>query len=337
MTSLRPDELLHHTHALTQIVLQTKGKTAVCQRLVGAIAPLLGAEQGSIFLYRPKHQDLTVEATHGYPVVLVETIRIHPGEPVIGRVFAEGTPLIVQDAATHRPDRPRRRRYRSTSFLCMPIIGGGERLGVVSLTDRSGGEPFGADDLSAFQALTAPVAFALVREQLATQLDELSREVMTDALTGAFSHRYFMTHAEQDFQRARRAGSPLSLLMLDVDNFKQINDSLGHPAGDAVLRRVASILRQTVRGSDICARVGGEEFAVLMPGIGMASAEQIGERVRERIAHQLHPVSISVGVAELTPDGSFKDLVQRADQALYQAKTEGKNCVRVWMPQNRRH
>ena len=328
---MRPEELLKHSCALAERIFRTKGETAVCQQLVDTIAPLLGAQQGSITLFRPQERDLAIVATHGYPPVLVETIRIRPGEPVIGHVFSAGTPLVVDDVGTHRPDRSRRRRFRSESFLCAPIIGGGEGLGVVSLTDRVNGQPFDSGDLMAVRALTAPFALALAREQLAVRIEKLSREVMTDALTGAFSQRYFMTHAEQDFQRTRRAGSELALLMLDIDNFKQVNDSLGHPEGDAVLRRVTGILHQTVRSSDICARVGGEEFAVLMPGSSVASAGQIAERLRERIAQQLHPVTVSIGVAGLTPECSFQDLIQRSDQALYRAKADGKNRVRAWL------
>ncbi len=329
---MRSDELLRHSSALAQRIFQTKGETAVCQQVVDMIASLLEAQQGSITLYRPREQDLVIVATHGYPAVLIETIRIRPGESVIGGVFAAGVPLVVEDVATHWSDRPPRRRYRSRSFLCAPIIGGREALGVVSLTDRVGGQPFDADDLIAVRALTTPVALALAREQLAARIEELSREMVTDTLTGAFSRRYFITHAEQDCQRARRAGSALALLMLDIDNFKQFNDSMGHPAGDDMLRRVASTLKQTVRSSDICARLGGEEFAALMPETSVASARQIAERIRERVTQHLHPVSVSIGVAGLTPECSFQDLVQRADQALYRAKAEGKNRVRVWTP-----
>lgn len=329
---MRPNELLRCSSALAQHITQTKGETAVCQQVVDTIAPLLGAQQGSITLYRPREQGLVIVATYGYPAVLIKTIRIRPGESIIGSVFASGVPLVVEDVATHWTDRPRRRRYRSGSFLCAPIIGGTEGLGVVSLTDRVGGRPFDADDLIAVRTLTAPVALALAREQLATRIEKLSQEMVTDALTGAFSRRYFITRAEQDFQRARRAGSALALLMLDIDDFKRINDSMGHLAGDDVLRRVVRVLQQTVRSSDICARLGGEEFAVLMPESSVSSAEQIAERIREHVTQHLHPVSVSIGVAGLTPEGSFQDLIQWADRALYRAKAEGKNCVRVWTP-----
>jgi diguanylate cyclase (GGDEF)-like protein len=327
---MRPEELLRHSEALGQRMFSTRGEAAVCQQLVDTMAPLLGAQLGSVTLYRPRQRALTIVATHGYPAVLVEKVCIKPGESVIGDVFVTGAPLIVENMETQQPNRPRRRRYRSSSFLCAPIVGGGTGLGVVSLTDRVDGRPFDSNDLVAIRALTTPVALALAREQMAARVEELSREVMTDALTQAFSHRYFMTHAEQDVQRARRAGSPLTLLMLDIDNFKMINDSMGHPAGDEVLRQVAAILRQTVRLSDVCARLGGEEFAVMMPGSSISGARQIAERIRERIAEQVRLVSVSIGVAELTAEGTLKDLIQRADQALYRAKADGKNRVRVW-------
>ena len=326
------EELLRQSGELAQRIFQAKGEVAVCQEVVDTITSLLGAQQGSITLYRPIERDLEIVATHGYPAILVEAIRIKPGESVIGSVFAAGLPLIVQDIETHQSDRPRRRRYRSASFLCAPIIGGGEGLGVVSLTDRLGDKPFDARDLPAIRALTAPVALALSREQLSARIDELSREVVTDALTGAFSLRYFTTRVEQDVTRARRGRSDLALLMLDIDDFKRINDTMGHPAGDHVLRRVAAILQQTVRSSDICARLGGEEFGVLMTGSSAEGARQIAERIRERIAQLLNPVTVSIGVANLTSDSTFQSLIEHADQALYRAKAAGKNRVHVWRP-----
>ena len=126
--------------------------------------------------------------------------------------------------------------------------------------------------------------------------------------------------------------------MIDADNFKMLNDVLGHLAGDQVLRAVSDTLRRSVRAFDVCTRFGGEEFAILMPGSSAASALQSAERIRQRIAEyqfdpvlipgHLHP-TISVGVAVLKPENTAQDLISRADRALYVAKGEGKNCVRM--------
>ncbi len=160
-----------------------------------------------------------------------------------------------------------------------------------------------------------------------------------DSLTGLFNRRYFETRLEEEIQRARRYGLDLALLVIDADDFKRLNDRLGHLTGDRVLRTMSDTLRRSVRGFDVCTRFGGEEFAILMPGSPVASsALQSAERIRQRIEDyrfdqlplpsELHP-TISVGVAVLTPPDAAQDLIARADRALYEAKADGKNCVRL--------
>ncbi|MCW3480358.1 sensor domain-containing diguanylate cyclase [Neisseriaceae bacterium JH1-16] len=166
--------------------------------------------------------------------------------------------------------------------------------------------------------------------------DELRRLATTDALTELHNRRAFLAEAEPLLQRARQQGRPVSLIMLDIDHFKQINDSYGHPAGDQALRRLADALREVLRASDICGRLGGEEFAALLPGTALPDAMRIAERLRQRAAaidvvlpsgHAA--MTISLGVAELKPsDLDLAALFARADQALYDAKHQGRNRIR---------
>ena len=158
-----------------------------------------------------------------------------------------------------------------------------------------------------------------------------------DSLTGLFNRRYFETRIDEEIQRARRYGLDLALLVIDADDFKALNDALGHLVGDRVLRAMSDTLRRSVRAFDVCTRFGGEEFAILMPGSTAGSALQSAERIRQRIEQYrfdpllipptMHP-TISIGVAVLTGESSALDLVARADRALYAAKGAGKNCVR---------
>jgi len=163
--------------------------------------------------------------------------------------------------------------------------------------------------------------------------DELRRLATTDSLTELPNRRAFLDKAEPLIQRALQQEVSYSLIVLDIDHFKHINDSFGHPAGDQVLRRLASVLRDVLRESDICSRLGGEEFAVLLPDTTLASAMLIAERLRQRAealdvalptGHVL--MTISLGVAELRPsDRDLAGLFARADQALYDAKHQGRN------------
>ena len=167
-------------------------------------------------------------------------------------------------------------------------------------------------------------------DQAEQHLRALTRE---DSLTKLFNRRYFFEVAAIEFERARRYGTTLSLMMIDLDFFKRVNDKYGHQAGDRVLNQVAHLMQSVVRATDIVGRYGGEEFVVLLTQAGLAEAMVLAERLRSKInnaeivvdGHRLR-VSISIGVSERLPaDTSFDDLVSRADSALYQAKAAGRN------------
>jgi len=164
-------------------------------------------------------------------------------------------------------------------------------------------------------------------------LNQLS---ITDGLTKLHNHRFFQDHLTREIRRVDRTGEPLSILLLDIDDFKRLNDRLGHAAGDEILTRIAQILLDAVRASDLCARYGGEEFVILAPNTGVPGAYELAEKLRTAIAESsfivddsLRPlrVTVSVGVAAFA--GNRKRFFQKADQALYRAKADGKNCVIV--------
>ncbi len=154
-----------------------------------------------------------------------------------------------------------------------------------------------------------------------------------DGLTGLANRRSAYDSLAAMIARGRRTHSKLSVVMFDLDRFKQINDGYGHAAGDEVLRSVAGALRDTVRDTDVCARVGGEEFVVLLPDAGLADARLVAERLRARLRGQQIPaigssVTASFGVAELQPaDATAENLLHRADQAMYRAKRTGRDQV----------
>jgi diguanylate cyclase (GGDEF)-like protein len=164
------------------------------------------------------------------------------------------------------------------------------------------------------------------------RLEELSR---TDALTGLRNRRSFDEELKMRFEHARRYGRPLTLVMIDIDHFKEVNDAFGHPVGDAVLQKVAQVLQRTTRQSDVVARFGGEEFAVLLPETPMREALQFAEKIRAAVAAEdlgtgMPPrITISAGVAGMSKSElhSPEELVAAADAALYRAKGNGRNRV----------
>lgn len=171
------------------------------------------------------------------------------------------------------------------------------------------------------------------------QSEQASRRIsLIDPLTGVGNRRHFDQTLASEVERASRYGQPLSLVLLDIDNFKRINDNWGHEAGDQVLRRVGAMLRKTLRSSDSVSRYGGEEFAVLMPGLGRDEARALAERIRGALADlpmgRLPAITASFGVASLAPDESGESLFARADAALYRAKDGGRDRVVDWDPAN---
>lgn len=166
--------------------------------------------------------------------------------------------------------------------------------------------------------------------------EELARQARTDALTGLSNRRHFIEMAEQELVRAGRYGKALSILMFDLDEFKAINDTHGHHAGDCVLQKIAEICSQTLRdGVDIAGRMGGEEFAVLLPQTDAGQACEIAERLRRHIADAVISdgqgetlrVTASIGIATLSSETSVDNLLSRADKAMYEAKRAGRDKV----------
>ena len=165
--------------------------------------------------------------------------------------------------------------------------------------------------------------------------DQLREQAATDELTGLHNRRFFMQAGYQEIERARRYDQLLSLLMIDADHFKQINDQHGHAVGDEALKRLAWVIRDTVRATDIPSRLGGEEFAILLPNTDLESAAAFAERLRQAIeqnalesSRPIPSITVSIGVTAYHPTvSSFDELLRIADNALYQAKENGRNCV----------
>lgn len=177
----------------------------------------------------------------------------------------------------------------------------------------------------------AVVAAGLWLVVLHRRLRALAGQAITDPLTGVFNRRQFETSLVAAIERHRRMREPASLLVFDVDRFKDINDALGHHAGDRVLKGLAGLAAQRVRKLDSLFRIGGEEFALLLSSARFPDAVRVAEQLRKRVAAarliEDGPVSISVGVSELSPDQSADEWVKAADAALYSAKRSGRNRV----------
>ena len=225
--------------------------------------------------------------------------------------------------------------------LCRELRAGAPHAYIVMLTGVSSeagkleGFACGADD---YVTKPAPIPELLARVRAGLRIVELQKRLLelslTDSLTSLHNRRAFDERLGEEFEHARRYGRPLSLAILDVDHFKAINDVLGHGAGDAVLRGVANTIGSRTRQTDFAARVGGEEFAVLLPETALFEALQFGEKLRASIAAEPvvdQRVTVSIGIASFPHSHvpGTAELFRAADQALYRAKVNGRNRVEI--------
>ncbi len=169
------------------------------------------------------------------------------------------------------------------------------------------------------------------REELEDELRQLAK---TDALTGAANRRHFLELCDKELQRAKRYGRPMALLMMDIDHFKRINDTHGHAFGDQVLKRLVETCQADLRGHDVLGRLGGEEFAVVLPECTLEAAEIVAERLRRTLAAVVVPATgarvdftVSIGVVDWAPERSLEATLELADKAMYAAKSAGRNRV----------
>jgi diguanylate cyclase (GGDEF)-like protein len=216
-----------------------------------------------------------------------------------------------------------------SSLKVLPLKTGDRVLGTLIVGARDRGR-YGPDDVRQLEVVAMQAAEAILRARL---FDETERLATTDGLTGLLNHRVFQSRLDEHVAAAVRYSKKLSFLLTDVDHFKKVNDTYGHPAGDEVLRGVARILAREARSTDLVARYGGEEFAIVMPETDAAGAMVIAERIREKVAAAIFRTgagdlraTISIGIAT-SPDHakSKARLVELADAALYRAKRGGRN------------
>jgi diguanylate cyclase (GGDEF)-like protein len=231
---------------------------------------------------------------------------------------------------------PRTRAKRAKSLVVLPLVRGEQVLGTITLASaRSGLFPGPTREM--LRVISHQVGVSLQNARMYASMEE---RATTDGLTGLTNHRAFQERCAQLQALAERTGQRFSLILTDIDHFKSVNDTYGHPVGDEVLRRVAALFRGRARKVDIVARYGGEEFVMVLPDTDAAGAEVFANKLREEVAAQTiasdngnFGVTISMGIAEFPNDGdSRQQLIERADQALYWCKGHGRNRVKRWGP-----
>src|SRR5271165_2169821 len=251
--------------------------------------------------------------------------RIPLGNGILGRVARTGERALVQNALPGNlsgilPD--------SRAVLCIPITYGESLMGVLNIESRSE-NAFAPQDVLILNTLADLLATALHN---AFVFQKLQQQSITDGLTGIKTRRFFWEALSAEWKRASRSGRPFSVVLIDLDKFKEVNDTMGHFEGDLVLARVGRLLEQKSRESNVVARYGGDEFIVLMPETGSEQAQVLAERLRQWITQDPmlneHQITGSFGVASFPMHGfSIEDIIRVADAGMYVSKRSGGNSV----------
>lgn len=301
----------------------------------------LDAEKGSLMLYDYSQNALQVRIVSGLQDKnlenainngVVQCAKIGIGEGIAGTVFLERKPIITNLGSADPRYIVKEVMSNTKSLLCVPLIAKGEVIGVINITNKKHDKLFNQKDLEFITSLANQAAIAIDN----AKLYELATK---DGMTKLYIYRHFVTLLENEMRRCSRYKRTMSLIMMDIDNFKRINDTYGHLMGDTILKCLASTLRETIRKIDIAARYGGEEFVVILPETDKQSAITIAERIRQNISkitvkvnetQDLSP-TVSIGIAEFLVDGKeTKELINAADTALYHSKHNGKNVVSLY-------
>jgi two-component system, cell cycle response regulator len=247
-------------------------------------------------------------------------LRIKLGHGITGAAVRDQVLIVSNDAhtdarAAHVPGT----ELTPEAIICVPLTARGDSVGALSLYRRGRARAFAQGEVELVEHFADVAAIALHN---ARTMAELERLASTDDLTGLANRRRFHEELRRECAAAGRHGTPLSLLLLDLDNFKKINDSHGHEVGDRVLRSVATLLTRRVRASDVAARIGGDEFAVLLPQTDERQAAELARglaRYLESKAESPVPLSVTIGAAS-TPRSACGELLSEADHLLYAEK-----------------
>ena len=276
-----------------------------------------------------REEDALVLKAHEGTLTLTlgEEGRLPMNAGIAGQAMQSGKAAYVNDVTSCAQYVP---VFAEThSRMCIPLISFGQWLGVLAL-DSSKAECFHETDIKPLESVGDICATAI---QNAYYVERVRQLAYIDGLTGIFNRRFFELRIAEELERARRYNGSLSVIMIDIDNFKRLNDEFGHLLGDEVLRQVSSVFSQQLRRMDVVCRYGGEEFAMLLPQTSCDQALGVAEKLRREIAEWQFPgvprsVTISAGISSYPEQGRSRDeIVKAADAALYAAKQQGRNRV----------
>jgi diguanylate cyclase (GGDEF)-like protein len=332
------NEIYAHYH-ISRTIASLLDIQEMLRQVTGIIKRAIPFDRISLYLLDENKEKLNLYFFSGLDVK--QKINLDMGQGTPGRIVESGEHAQIHDLAVfyetfndfvHFPDEEK----RDGSYIGVALKVHNATIGVIGM-DSAKKFGLGVDDMDFMAVLSHQIAAGIDRARLFEKIQQLSQ---LDGLTGLYNHRMFQSRLRQEMSRRNRTQKPLSLIMLDIDHFKQFNDNYGHQAGDAVLKELSLIITSQSRCAsiDVCCRYGGEEFAVIMPELELHNAVKVAERIRKVVENNEFSISenntaakvtISLGVSGITgaDDMGPEELVKKADDALYLSKKNGRNRV----------
>ncbi|MEJ2182295.1 MAG: diguanylate cyclase [Nitrospirota bacterium] len=308
---------------------------ALCT-IMRRVKDLTGAEAWSVLLADESSGDLVFEKTVGKMKRKIKKFRLKPGEGIAGWVAQKGVPAVVSDITkdprfSKRVDRIS--HVNTRTVMSAPIVSQGKVLGVLELINKKKGDAFTERDLEILMKFVNQAALAVEKIALQQKLEELA---ITDDLTNLFNTRYLNRSIENEIQRSNRYNTSVSIIFMDIDHFKDINDTHGHLVGSKVLVEIGELLITELRSVDIVARYGGDEFVIVLPQTTLHNALAIAERIRKSVESGVFlvdggynlTITASFGVASYPESSRSKEeLMRLADESMYNVKHRTRNGV----------
>jgi diguanylate cyclase (GGDEF)-like protein len=330
-------QVLEALRSATLALLSTLNLDALLGKILDAAQTAFpAAEKGMLHLIAPDTGQLQLRAALGYSDPRIKAVTFPKTQDHLARVVTEQKPLLVENmiippGQTRIPDTGELGVYRSA--IVAPLILSGRVLGVISLQSQNP-YAFTPGELRLLDSFAATITVAIQNAMLHAEVQHMA---VTDALTGLYNRRGFLDLGQREVERFQRFGRPLSLIMLDIDHFKEVNDAYGHASGDTVLRELSKSCRTIIRQVDIIGRYGGDEFVILLPETDTFMACEVADRLRREVESLAIrqdqaeiKTTISLGVSRALKDTqNLAELIERADAALYNAKHNGRNRIEV--------
>jgi len=309
------------------------------------IPNLVGVRFASLYILDETNNILHLHK-HNHPFLINKIVSLNqvPPSPMVMAVRSKEL-ILARDIDTHKKPIIRKSQrafagnYKTNNCAIVPLVCQDRVVGVLNLADKTEGDSFDCEDIALIELFSQLVGASIGNIKL---FEKIQRQATTDGLTGLANHKTFYEILEKELWRSRRYGGQISLIMVDIDNLKKINDAYGHRAGDKVIREISRKVKECIRQIDTAARYGGDEFAVILPNTSLIDAIVVAERMVDAVEHspttwkkEQIALSISVGLGQYDADTNPEDITSRSDQALYTAKQAGKNTVRIFEPSRR--